>query len=80
MSASNQGWNLLSGHADKKHIQDHGVSPQGEHERHEDTHHADRWIWGVWIAVALLSVAILPFATRMGEVARAIAQFCGFPM
>ncbi|MCE2517614.1 MAG: hypothetical protein J4F41_07250 [Alphaproteobacteria bacterium] len=39
--------------------------------------HADRWIWGVWIAVALLAVAILPFASRAREVAVAIASFCG---
>ncbi|XDZ66295.1 hypothetical protein AB8880_02550 [Alphaproteobacteria bacterium LSUCC0684] len=45
-----------------------------------DARRADRWIWGVWIAVALLSVAILPFATRLGEVSRAIARFCGFAL
>jgi hypothetical protein len=39
--------------------------------------HADRWIWGVWIAVALLAVAVLPFASRFREVAAAIASFCG---
>ena len=39
--------------------------------------HSDRWIWGVWIAAALIAVAILPFASRMGDVAQAIASFCG---
>ena len=38
---------------------------------------ADRWIWGVWITVALLAVAVLPFASRFREVAVAIASFCG---
>jgi len=80
MSASNQGWNLLSGHADKKRPEEIGFSQEDRFQRPEVVPQADRWIWGVWIAVALLSVAILPFATRMGEVARAIAQFCGFPM
>jgi len=42
--------------------------------------HADRWIYGVWIVVALIAVAILPFASRMGDVARAIASFCGFTL
>ena len=38
---------------------------------------ADRWIWGVWVVVALLAVAVLPFASRFREVAVAIASFCG---
>jgi len=80
MLASNQGWNLLSGHADKERPEEYGFSQEDRFQRPEDARDADRWIWGVWIAVALISVAILPFATRMGEVARAIAQFCGFPM
>ena len=42
--------------------------------------HADRWIFGVWILVALIAVAILPFASRMGDVARAIASFCGITL
>ena len=37
----------------------------------------DKWIWGVWIVIALISVAILPFASRFKEVAVAIASFCG---
>jgi len=41
---------------------------------------ADRWIFGVWILVALIAVAILPFASRMGDVARAIASFCGITL
>ena len=39
--------------------------------------HSDRWIWGVWIVVALVAVAILPFASRARDVAVAIASFCG---
>ena len=42
--------------------------------------HADRWIWGVWVVIALVAVAILPFASRMGDVARAIASFCGITL
>lgn len=42
--------------------------------------HGDRWIIGVWIVVALVAVAILPFASRMGDVARAIASFCGISL
>jgi hypothetical protein len=41
---------------------------------------SDRWIWGVWIVVALIAVAILPFATRLQEVAVAIASFCGIAL
>jgi len=56
------------------------IRPEQHAEQPEDARHADRWIWGVWIAIALLSVAILPFATRLGDVGRAIAQFCGFAL
>jgi len=44
----------------------------------DEARRADRWIWGLWIGVALFSVAVLPFASRFGDVAKAIAQFCGF--
>ena len=51
---------------------------QGEHNQSPVIDHSDRWIYGVWIVMALVAVAILPFASRMGDVARAIASFCGF--
>ena len=53
---------------------------EDDRETPDNARHADRWIWGVWIGVALLSVAILPFATRLADVGRAIAQFCGFAL
>lgn len=80
MLASNQGWNLLSERADHNRREEAGLPQEHCDQRPEDTRRADRWIWGVWIGVALLSVAILPFSSRMGEVARAVAHFCGFPM
>lgn len=50
---------------------------EDNHETAITTDNADRWIWGVWIVIALLSVAVLPFASRFREVAVAIASFCG---
>ena len=50
---------------------------EDHHDNPAPPDHADRWIWGVWIVVALLSVAVLPFASRFREVAVAIASFCG---
>ena len=69
MSASNRGWSSLSGRSERRPAA--GAGGGGEAS-------ADRWIWGVWVAVALLAVAILPFASRLDGVARAIARFCGF--
>ena len=54
---------------DQRQDHQHGQAPVIEH--------SDRWIIGVWIVIALIAVAILPFASRMGDVARAIASFCG---
>ena len=34
-------------------------------------------MWGVWAAAALAAVMILPFASRLDGVARAVARFCG---
>ena len=51
---------------------------QGKRDQSAVINHSDRWIYGVWIVMALVAVAILPFASRMGDVARAIASFCGF--
>ena len=51
---------------------------QGKRDQSAVIDHSDRWIYGVWIVMALVAVAILPFASRMGDVARAIASFCGF--
>ena len=65
MSASSRGWNSLSARRNRQPRAGGDGSP-------------DRWIWGVWVVVALLAVAILPFATRLDGVARAIARFCGF--
>ena len=50
---------------------------EDNHETAITNDNADRWIWGVWIVIALLSVAVLPFASRFREVAVAIASFCG---
>lgn len=40
----------------------------------------DRWIWGVWLIIAVIAIGILPLTTRGLEMARAIASFCGFPV
>lgn len=81
MWGSNLVWNLLCEPMDKtpstsdNHQHDH---PQGHQQDLAPViEHSDRWIIGVWIVVALIAVAILPFASRMGDVARAIASFCG---
>ncbi|CAI8450914.1 MAG: Uncharacterised protein [SAR116 cluster bacterium MED-G04] len=66
MSVSSQGWNSLSEHK----------TEDTETDREDQAQ--DRWIWGVWLTVALISVAILPFASRLDGVARSIARFCGF--
>lgn len=52
-------------------------NPEDNPEDNLVVDHGDRWIYGVWIVIALIAVAILPFASRMGDVARAIASFCG---
>jgi len=59
---------------------DHQNSPPSADEDAPILDRADRWIFGVWILVALIAVAILPFASRMGDVARAIASFCGITL
>ena len=71
MSVSNRGWNLSSEHKSEEQV----ATPEENAAGSSD--HADRWIWGVWIAVALIAVAILPFASRFQDVALAIAAFCG---
>ena len=71
MSASNRGWNLSSEHKSEDPVETPEQHPDGSSD------HADRWIWGVWVAVALIAVAILPFASRFQDVALAIAAFCG---
>jgi len=40
----------------------------------------DRWIWAVWLIIAVISIGILPLTTRGLDMARAIASFCGFPV
>ena len=67
MSASNRGWSSLSGRSDRRPGAGAGAGERGGGAS------PDRWIWGVWVAVALL-----PFASRLDGVARAIARFCGF--
>lgn len=37
-----------------------------------------RRLWIAWVIIALIAVAILPFAARSSSIARAIASFCGF--
>ena len=81
MWGSNLAWNLLCGPMDKTPSTSHEHQQDHQHGRHQDVapmiEHSDRWIIGVWIVIALIAVAILPFASRMGDVARAIASFCG---
>lgn len=71
MSASNLAWNLWC-----------APLVNDTHEKHQDQpellDHSDRWIWGVWIVVALIAVAALPFSARLQGVAKAVASFCGF--
>ena len=70
MSASSRGWSSLSAPRNR--------APRNRGAGGRTAASADRWIWGVWVAAALLAVVILPFATRLDGVARAIARFCGF--
>ena len=81
MWVSNQAWNLLCEPMDKTTStsdNQHHDHPQGHQQDLAPViEHSDRWIIGVWIVIALIAVAILPFASRMGDVARAIASFCG---
>ena len=81
MWVSNPAWNLLCEPMDKTPSTLNN-QPDEQHHAHQQNlapviEHGDRWIIGVWIVVALIAVAILPFASRMGDVARAIASFCG---
>ena len=73
MSARNQGWNLLS-----ELKTDNRGAGNDLHDNADQKDNADRWIWFVWVGVALVAVAILPFASRFQEVANAVAVFCGF--
>jgi len=41
---------------------------------------ADRSVWLIWLGMALLAVAILPFAVRNSEIVRQIAAMCGFTL
>ena len=81
MWGSNLAWNLLCEPMDKNpstlNEQQPGSQDGHQHDLAPVIEHGDRWIIGVWIVIALIAVAILPFASRMGDVARAIASFCG---
>ena len=78
MWGNNLAWNLLCEPMDKPSSSPND-QPLNNHQHDESPiiEHGDRWIIGVWIVIALIAVAILPFASRMGDVARAIASFCG---
>lgn len=81
MLASNLAWNLWCVLVSNQPLSD-GRPENGADTIDGDTtpqviDHADRWIFGVWIGIALIAVAILPFAARFKEVAVAIASFCG---
>ena len=78
MSVSNLAWNLWSEQMTNP-ADDNTTDPQRAADAAADAS-ADRWIWGVWIVVALVSVAVLPFASRFKEVATAIASFCGITL
>ncbi len=41
-------------------------------------YHADLSAWLVWALIMLVAIAILPFAVRNQELAKAIARMCGF--
>ena len=69
----------------------HGRSPENlspgqdtasakEDQNTHDPSGGDRWIWGVWLIIAVIAIGILPLTTRGLEMARAIASFCGFPI
>ncbi len=45
-----------------------------------DEDKTSRGVIVVWIIIALLAIAALPFTARGYEVARAIASFCGFTL
>ena len=77
MWGSNPVWNLLCGPMDKTPLTPNEHPQDQQHDQAPVIEHGDRWIIGVWIVIALIAVAILPFASRMGDVARAIASFCG---
>ena len=70
-------WNLLCGPMDKTPSTSDNHQQGHQQDLTPVIEHGDRWIIGVWIVIALIAVAILPFASRMGDVARAIASFCG---
>ena len=40
-------------------------------------HKEDYWLWGIWVGVALIAIAVLPFSARLGAMADAVLQFCG---
>ena len=44
------------------------------------TRRADLSVWLIWAAVMLVAIAVLPFAARSKDVARAIANLCGFTL
>jgi len=46
-------------------------------EKHSSDRHADdRFIWGVWMGIMLISVICLPFIVRHSELARSFADMC----
>jgi hypothetical protein len=46
-------------------------------EKHcSDRHADDRFIWGVWMGIMLISVICLPFIVRHSELARSFADMC----
>ena len=77
MWGNNLAWNLLCGPMDKTPSTSDNHQQGNQQDLAPVIEHGDRWIIGVWIVIALIAVAILPFASRMGDVARAIASFCG---
>lgn len=40
----------------------------------------DLSVWLIWAAIMLVAIAVLPFAARSHDVARAIARMCGFTL
>lgn len=71
MLASNLAWNLWC----ELLLND---TPEEHQDQPKLLDQSDRWIWGVWIVIALIAVAALPFSARLQGVAEAVASFCGF--
>ena len=55
-------------------------SPDGDNGETSPPRHADLSAWLIWAVLMLIAIAILPFAVRNQDMARAIARMCGFDL